>query len=159
MVTQVTSARKSVSFEDRPDGAARPRSRLAALLSRTDRAVTLNVGMLVLLAVWAIGEFVIDGTAYTLVAIGPATPFFAVTAYIRAQGDPALGWLRASGFVCGMLTLLCAASFYGSLVAMPVDVSCAVTSAIFGAVFAFGACYQLLRGGRDSDSSGLCQRR
>jgi hypothetical protein len=153
MVTQVTSAPKSASFDGRPAADAvsvRRGSRLGALLARTDRAVTLNVGMLVLLAVWAIGEFVIDGTAYTLVAIGPATPFFAGTAYKVSQGDPALGWLRASGFVCGMLTLLCGASFYGSLMATPVDVSCAITSALFGVVFGYGACYQLLRGSRGS---------
>jgi len=154
MVTQVSSAPKSVQIAampaDSPASASGRQSRFGALLARTDGAVKLNVGLILLLAVWVAGELIIEGTAYTLVAIIPATPFFAGAAYNVSTGGSAAPWLRASGVICALLGLLCAVSFYDSLAMTPVDVSCAITSALFGAVFAFGAYYQLLRGARDS---------
>jgi hypothetical protein len=154
MVTQVTTAPKSTQGTAKPVGSAVPvsgrQSRFRALLARTDGAVKLNVGLILLLAVWVAGELIIEGTAYTLVAIVPAVPFFAGAAYNVSTGGSAAHWLRASGVICALLGLLCAVSFVDSLAMTPVDVSCAITSALFGGVFVFGACYQLLRGARDS---------
>src|SRR5688572_2381317 len=154
MVTQVTSAPKPVQTAVKPadssaSTSASP-SRFGALLARTDSAVKLNVGLILLLAGWVTGELIIEGTAYTLVAIVPAIPFFAAAAYNASRGESAAPWLRASGVMCALLGLLCAVSFVDSLVMTPVDVTCAITSALFGGVFVFGACYQLLRGARGS---------
>jgi hypothetical protein len=126
---------------------ARPRSRIRALLARTDRAITLNVALLTLLAIWLVAELAIEGTAYTLVAVVPAAPFFARAVYAVRTGKET-SWLSASGAICALLAVLCAASFYESLAITPVDVSCAVSSALFGVIFVYGAGYQLLRGAR-----------
>jgi len=154
MVTQVTTAPKSVQPAAMPadSGASTSgrESRFRALLARTDGAVKLNVGLILLLAVWVIGELIIEGTAYTLVAIIPAVPIFAGAAYSVSQSEPASRWLRLSGVFCALLGLLCAVSFVDSLAMTPVDVTCAITSALFGGVFVFGACYQLLRSARES---------
>ena len=153
MVTQVTTAPKSEQTAAKAGGSTASVSwqpRLGALFARTDSAVKLNVGLILLLAGWVTGELIIEGTAYTLVAIVPAVPFFAAAAYYASRGDSAAPWLRASGVMCALLGLLCAVSFVDSLVMTPVDVTCAITSALFGGVFVFGACYQLLRGVRES---------
>ena len=101
-----------------------------------------------MLTIWLLGELAIEGTAYTLVAIVPAAPFFTRAAYAVHADRETKTWLSASGGVCALLLLLCAVSFYDSLAMTPVDVTCAVTSVMFGAVFGVGACYQLLRGSR-----------
>jgi len=153
MVTQVTTAPKSDQTAAKAVGSMASASgqlSLGALFARTDGAVKLNVGLILLLAVWVAGELIIEGTAYTLVAIIPAVPIFAGAAYSASQGEPASRWLRLSGVFCALLGLLCAVSFVDSLVMTPVDVTCAITSVIFGGVFVFGACYQLLRGARES---------
>jgi hypothetical protein len=150
VVIEVAPAPRSSSVPSVTAAAApRSTSRLRALLARTDKAITLNIGLLALLTIWLLGELAIEGTAYTLVAIVPSAPFFARAAYAVHVDSDSKAWLSASGGVCALLFLLCAASFYDSLAMTPVDVTCAVTSAMFGAVFGVGACYQLLRSSRD----------
>jgi hypothetical protein len=105
--------------------------------------VALNWTLAVLLFVDLVGELIIYGTAYTLILAIPAAVIFGLAARVQSQShEPSQRWLRIAGVSSGSLALLCLLSFYGSLMA-PVDVACAFTSSIFGAVFAASSWYQL----------------
>ena len=105
--------------------------------------VALNWTLAALLLIDLAGELIVYGTAWTLIAAIPAGAVFGTAAKVRSRSpEPSQRWLRASGWLCVFLGGICALSFYGSLLA-PVDIACAVTSSVFGALFAGAAYYQL----------------
>jgi hypothetical protein len=85
MVTQIGRTRKSilVTFDTAATAPVPGESRIAARSGQYDRASVLNVAMLLLLAAWLVGEIIIEGTAYTLVAIAPAARSSAVPPITR----------------------------------------------------------------------------
>jgi hypothetical protein len=105
--------------------------------------VALNWTLAALLLIDLVGELIVYGTAWTLIAAIPAGAVFGRAAIVQSRSlEPSPRWLRASGWLCVFLGGVCALSFYGSLMA-PVDIACAVTSALFGVLFAGAAYYQL----------------
>jgi hypothetical protein len=105
--------------------------------------VALNWTLAVLLLIDLVGELIVYGTAWTLIAAIPAGAVYGKAAMAFSKSDePSEHWLRTSGWLSVFLGGVCALSFYGSLMA-PVDVACAATSSIFGVLFAGAAYYQL----------------
>jgi hypothetical protein len=110
-----------------------------------DRAASINAFFGALLVVWVLAELAIYQTAYNLVVAAPAVAVFGVAARSIAANHSARRWLRISGWSCVSLAVLCALFFVGSLTETPVDVSCAISSGIFGAVFGAAGYYQVMR--------------
>jgi hypothetical protein len=110
-----------------------------------DRAASINAFLAALLVVWVLAELAIYQTSYNLVVAAPAVAVFGMAARNIASNHSAGRWLRVSGWSCVSLAGLCALFFVGSLTATPVDVSCAISSGIFGAVFGGAGYYQAKR--------------
>jgi hypothetical protein len=105
--------------------------------------VALNWTLAALLFIDLVGELIVYGTAYTLIAAIPAGIVFGMAAHMQSKlPQPSEKWLRIAGWTSAVLAATCLLSFYGSLMA-PVDVACAFTSSIFGVAFAASAYYQL----------------
>jgi hypothetical protein len=110
-----------------------------------DRAASINAFFAALLVVWVLAELAIYQTAYNLVVAAPAVGVFGMASRSIAADHGARRWLRVSGWSCVSLVGLCGVFFVGSLTETPVDVSCAISSGIFGAVFGLAGWYQLNR--------------
>jgi hypothetical protein len=103
----------------------------------------MNWTLSALLFIDLVGELIVYGTAYTLIAAIPAGAIFGAAAHMQSKAlQPSEKWLRIAGWTSAVLAATCVLSFYGSLMA-PVDVACAFTSSIFGAAFAGSAYCQL----------------
>jgi hypothetical protein len=110
-----------------------------------DKAASINAFFAALLVVWVLAELAMYQTAYNLIVAAPAVAVFGMAARSIAANRNARRWLRVSGWSCVSLAGLCALFFAGSLTETPMDVSCAISSGIFGAVFGCVGYYQVNR--------------
>jgi hypothetical protein len=97
------------------------------------------------LIVLAATELILYQTAYETVFAVPFGILFAKAAIVLSKDESSRRWLRISGWACFWMATLCAYSLPNAIAATPVDVECIVSSSLAGALFGYGAWYQLVR--------------